>query len=94
MKRIVDFIRHNFRHKRDRKNLYRKYIYVPIKHLFASMIYYGSSSMRNNPRIITNIDGGLGSQMGQFLFGQEIQRQTGVPVLYDLSFYAHTPPPP
>jgi len=37
--------------------------------------------------IITIIDGGLGSQMGQYAMGQEIQRITGIQVSYDLSWY-------
>jgi hypothetical protein len=35
------------------------------------------------------IDGGLGSQMGQYAMGQEIQRITGKTVSYDLSWYDH-----
>jgi len=37
--------------------------------------------------IIIIIDGGLGSQMGQYVIGQEIQRITGIQVSYDLSWY-------
>jgi len=37
--------------------------------------------------IITIIDGGLGSQMGQYAMGQEIQQITGIHVSYDLSWY-------
>jgi hypothetical protein len=49
--------------------------------------YFISPKIRKNPEIITIIDGGLGSQMGQYAIGQEIQRITGKQVSYDLSWY-------
>jgi hypothetical protein len=51
--------------------------------------YFFLPEIRKNPEIVTIIDGGLGSQMGQYAMGQEIQRITGKQVSYDLSWYTH-----
>jgi hypothetical protein len=60
-----------------------------ILKLMYYLCYFFSRKIRNDPEIITIIDGGLGSQMGQYAMGQEIQRITGKDVSYDLSWYEH-----
>jgi hypothetical protein len=57
---------------------------LKLKYLFS---YLCLPETRKNPEIITIIDGGLGSQMGQYAMGQEIQRITGKMASYDLSWY-------
>lgn len=37
--------------------------------------------------VIVRVDGGLGSQMGQYLLGQAIKKQTGLRIKYDVSWF-------
>ena len=39
------------------------------------------------PRIVTNIDGGLGSQMWQFAIGYVIAKKSGLPLTLNVDFY-------
>jgi hypothetical protein len=58
-----------------------------IKDFIYYFEYFLLKLTGESDEIITIIDGGLGSQMGQYAMGQEIQRITGIQVSYDLSFY-------
>lgn len=69
-------------------------IYRKTKRVFRkakdalSYLKIGFNYIRGGDKeIIAIIDGGLGSQMGQFAMGQEIQRITGIPVSYDVTWY-------
>jgi hypothetical protein len=61
-----------------------------ISRLKCISFYFFSTETRKNPEIVTIIDGGLGSQMGQYVMGQEIQRVTGNEVSYDLLWYDYS----
>ncbi|MFP3089900.1 alpha-1,2-fucosyltransferase [Treponema sp. TIM-1] len=67
----------------------KRFFLVNISKSKSYLSYFFSNEIRKNPEIITIIDGGLGSQMGQYVMGQEIRRITGREVSYDLSWYEH-----
>jgi len=46
-----------------------------------------SAVLHNSKKIITIIDGGLGSQMGQYAAGQIIEKKTGIPVYHDITWF-------
>ena len=56
-----------------------------IKYIILKLLKNGGGI--ENDEIIAIIEGGLGSQMRQFIQGQEIQRIAGVQVSYDLTWY-------
>jgi len=58
-----------------------------LKNIIYNFEYFLLKLSGDTDEIITIIDGGLGSQMGQYAMGQEIQRLTGIQVSYDLSWY-------
>jgi hypothetical protein len=73
------------------KRIIFEFKYFLVKNISRSLwlFYFFSKEIRKNSEIIMIIDGGLGSQMGQYVTGQEIQRITGKDVSYDLSWYEH-----
>lgn len=40
------------------------------------------------PRVVTHVDGGLGSQMWQFALGYSVSRKTGLPLTLETKFYS------
>jgi hypothetical protein len=76
------------------KTIYRMILPYALRNTILKirrfLSYLFSPEIRKNPGIITIIDGGLGSQMGQYVMGQEIQRITGKEVRYDLSWYDYS----
>lgn len=62
-----------------------KKLFIKSRNLFY--IFFGFLSFIRKKKIVCMINGGLGSQMWQYSIGQAVAKKSGMPVVYDLSFY-------